>query len=107
MLNALGGAYGVRFLSELLKLAGDSSPQGLAFSKVEGLCEFLSDGYRVFAVMDDQLQNLETMLEVVRDPDILFLHTDLLHNSLVQDAPMHHWMPNTSRNEFLFAGSAC
>lgn len=77
-LNALGRAHGVSFRSELLHMNPSGWDGGVTNAKAEGLLRFRGEGYRTFAVVDNEPENIAAMQEADVDGEILFLHADTI-----------------------------
>ena len=86
-LNALGAACRVGFSSDLLYMNGDGNEARIAERKAEVLHELRGRGYRVFAVVDNEPFNIETMAHADEPGEILFLHADTLFLSPMRDTP--------------------
>jgi hypothetical protein len=80
-LNAMGRAYRVNFESRLLAMNPDVWDRNRAAVKVAALERFREQGYRIFAVVDNEPANIEAMLEADPDDEILFLHADTIFTS--------------------------
>jgi hypothetical protein len=79
-LNRLGREFRVSFRSDLLHM--NSGRFGsIARSKAEGLQSFRSRGYRVIAVIDNEPDNIATMMECDPEGETLFLHAETLFES--------------------------
>lgn len=77
-LNALGEEYRVNFSDDLLYMNRSGTlPEG----KVAGLRHFESMGFRIFAVIDNEPENLKAMDDSMPGRDILLLHADTLFES--------------------------
>jgi hypothetical protein len=80
-LNKLGQEYKVFFPDELLYMRpnnwGDDVPQ----AKVAGVRYFQQMGYRIFAFVDNEPDNLQLISEIDPDHEILLLHADTIFNS--------------------------
>jgi len=77
-LNKLGREYRVQFSSDLLFMREPDSSENVAEAKIVGIEYFREQGYRPFAMVDNQPQILEAVAN--RDPDheILLLHAGTL-----------------------------
>jgi len=86
-LNGLGDTYKVRFHDELLWM----NPRGwrgrVPESKVEGVAHFRSLGFHVFAVVDDEPENLRAIAEADPAREILLLHADTTFRSRRETLP--------------------
>lgn len=77
-LNDMGHAHGVSFQSELLHMNANGWDGGVNSAKAEGLRRFQDDGYRIFAVVDNEPENIAAMQDADGDAQILFLHADTI-----------------------------
>ncbi len=80
-LNALGEEYRVRFSSELLHMNPKGWEEGVVDTKVAALDAFRREGLRVFAVVDNEPDNIRSMAEADKAGEILFLHAHTLYES--------------------------
>ena len=62
-LNALGEEYRVEFSSELLHMNRRGWEEGVEATKVAALADFRRAGYRVFAVVDNEPDNIQAMAD--------------------------------------------
>ena len=86
-LNALGSDYNVRFASEYLHMNSRGWDQEVANSKAEGIRRFQKDGYRVFAMVDNEPANLMAIFEIDECKEILPLHAHTIFESNCSDLP--------------------
>lgn len=84
-LNALGRACRVAFSSDLLLMNADGNDARIAETKAAAIRRLRGCGYRIFAVVDNEPFNLETMAQADEDGEILFLHAETLFLSSVRD----------------------
>jgi hypothetical protein len=80
-LNEIGRSDGVTFHDHLLFMSPRSWGEGIAESKVEGICYFREAGYRVVAFVDNEPANLEAVADFDREGEILLLHADTVYSS--------------------------
>ena len=80
-LNALGEEYRVVFPSELLHMNPKGWEEGVVDTKVAALDAFRREGLRVFAVVDNEPDNIRSMAEADKAGEILFLHAHTLYES--------------------------
>jgi hypothetical protein len=80
-LNALGEEYRVEFESELLHMNPKDWEEDVVDTKVAALDAFRRQGYRVFAVVDNEPDNIRMMAEADTAGEILFLHAHTLYES--------------------------
>ncbi|MCH8310429.1 MAG: hypothetical protein IIB17_08045, partial [Chloroflexi bacterium] len=86
-LNALGRDYNVRFASEFLHMNPQGWDQGIPASKAEGIRRFQRDGYRVFAMVDNEPSYLMAIFELDECEEILPLHAHTIFESNCSDLP--------------------
>ncbi len=80
-LGELGREFRVGFPSELLALRPDDPAVTVEEAKVAALGRFAAEGYRIFAMVDNELRNIEAMAEADATGEILFLHADTMFES--------------------------
>ena len=81
-LNEIGKMYRVHFTDDLLHMNPRGWEQGVSKAKVEGVRYFQEAGYRVFAVVDNEPDNLQAVADNVdAGQDILFLHANTIFAS--------------------------
>jgi hypothetical protein len=80
-LNALGEEYRVEFSPELLHMNPKGWEEGVVDTKVAALDAFRGQGRRVFAVVDNEPDNIRSMAEADEAGEILFLHAHTLYES--------------------------
>jgi len=85
-LNALGREYRVAFDSALLLMNPNEWEQSVTAAKVDALRHLRAD-YRIVAVVDNEPENIEAMIDADVDPEILFLHADTLFSSRAGTTP--------------------
>lgn len=78
-LNRLGREHDVRFASDLLVMREDDDRRTVVAAKLAGIEYFRAGGYRPFAMVDNQPQNLEAV--AAQDPhgEILLLHAGMVY----------------------------
>ena len=86
-LNALGEHYNVTFTSEYLYMNPGDWEQGVPNSKIEGIRKFQADGYRIFAMVDNEPANLKAVYELDECDEILPLHAHTLFETDCGDLP--------------------
>ncbi len=86
-LNALGEEYRVEFSSELLHMNRRGWEEGVEATKVAALADFRRAGYRVFAVVDNEPDNIQAMADADTAGEILFLHAGTLYESARTPTP--------------------
>lgn len=80
-LNALGEEYRVGFAAELLHMNPRGWEEGVASTKIAALEAFRQQGWRVFAVVDNEPENIRSMVASDTSDEILFLHAHTLYES--------------------------
>jgi hypothetical protein len=80
-LNALGREYKVEFRADLLAMNAAGGEHDVIESKVAGLRTFANDGYRTFAVVDNEPAVIAALAEADESGEILFLHAQTLSES--------------------------
>jgi hypothetical protein len=88
-LNALGKAYRVSFTDELLHMNPGDWEQAVADAKVNGVRQFQATGYRVFAVVDNEPNNLKAISKIDPQQEILLLHANTIFESKRIRLPRH------------------
>jgi phosphoglycolate phosphatase-like HAD superfamily hydrolase len=86
-LNALGGRYRVEFDDEHLFMFDEDVHKSVPESKAAALLEFGAQGYRVFAVIDDEAANLAAMADLDYRGRTLFLHADTMFERASRSLP--------------------
>lgn len=77
-LNALGRHHRVTFDDELLFMRDAAAHETRAAAKVAGVEHFRAEGYQVFALVDNQPENLAAVASVDPAGEITLLHADTL-----------------------------
>jgi hypothetical protein len=80
-LNELGRQFKVRFSDDLLFMRPDDCEQDISSVKPEGIRHFKEMGYKVFAFVDNEPENLETVSRTDPEKEILLLHADTIFKS--------------------------
>ena len=80
-LNKLGHEYKVQFTDDLLVMRPDHWVADVPLAKVAGVKYFQDKGYRVFAFVDNEPDNLELIADIDPNDEILLLHADTIFNS--------------------------
>lgn len=87
-LNAWGKLHGAVFRDELLYMRSSHSVEDIAYAKVAGIDYFRQCGYRTFAFVDNEPDNLMAVSEADPDGEILLLHADTIFKSDVNSVPI-------------------
>ncbi len=80
-LNLLGREYGVWFRSDLIFMNKEGLDAKIPLIKVKGIEYFQSLGYKVFAFVDNEPENLKAIHDIDKDNEILLLHADTIFKS--------------------------
>lgn len=88
-LNALGKEYKVRFSDALLQMNPRGWEQEVDNAKVAGIRYFQAAGYRVFAFIDNEPDNLQAVSRIDPAQEILLLHADTIFESKRTSLPAH------------------
>jgi hypothetical protein len=86
-LNKLGDEYKVRFTNSLLYMNPHGWEENVADIKAAGVGCFQRDGYRVFAMVDNEPENLNAISKVDKEQEILLLHADTIFESKRRKLP--------------------
>ncbi len=86
-LNELGQEYRVRFAPSVLHMSSQDWGQGVREAKVAGVWHFQDVGYRVFAVVDNEPENLKAMAAADTRNEILMLHASTIFTSQRSENP--------------------
>ncbi len=81
-LATLGAHYGVRLSADFLHLASPEPGEATAAAKVRGVEHFRRQGFRVVAVVDDNVHQLQAIGEALADPGLKLVHAAGLVRSL-------------------------
>lgn len=88
-LNKLGNEYKVQFSDEFLHMNPLGWEQEVGNAKVAGVRHFQSEGYRVFAFVDNEPDNLQAVSKIDAEHEILLLHANTLFESKRTKLPAH------------------
>jgi len=80
-LNELGKEYKVKFTNDMLYMNPHGWDKEVANSKVSGIKHFQDSGYRIFAFIDNEPENLKGISEFNTNQNILLLHADTIFES--------------------------
>ncbi len=80
-LNKLGREHRVHFDSELLYMNPGGWGENVSNSKVEGVLHFRRKGFRIFAIIDNEPDNLRAISQIDPDQEILLLHANTIFES--------------------------
>lgn len=86
-LNQLGKLYKVRFENDLLFLNPFEGEKQVKRSKLHGLLHFKGMGFRIFAFIDNEPDNLNAVSRIDKDKEIILLHADTLFQSKRRKLP--------------------
>lgn len=88
-LNDLGKEYKVQFSDELLHMNPEDWNQKVEDAKVEGIYYFQKLGYRIFAFIDNEPENLKAVSKIDQKKEILLLHANTIFESKRTRLPSH------------------
>ena len=86
-LNFLGNEYKVEFSDRLLFMNRGFSDRTIPQVKVDGVNYFRNQGYRVFAMIDNEPENLQAISHMPTAQDVMLLHADTIFLSQRQHLP--------------------
>jgi hypothetical protein len=87
-LNKIGQEYKIHFSNALLYMMKPGAVnEDVVASKVEGMRHFQKAGYRIFAYVDNEPENLEAAAELDPDKQILLLHANTIFKSKRKKLP--------------------
>lgn len=86
-LNKIGEEYKVNFTSDLLYMNKMGWERDIPVSKVRGVHHYCRAGYRIFALVDNEPENLAAVAEVDPGRQILLLHADTIFKSKRKSLP--------------------
>ncbi len=88
-LNELGKEFKVRFSDELLHMNPQGRGQGVENSKVAGVRYFQEAGFRVYAFIENEPENLRAVSRINSQQEILLLHANTIFESKRTRLPSH------------------
>ena len=88
-LNELGKEYKVELADELLHMNPLGWEQEVGNAKVVGVKHFQTAGYRIFAFIDNEPDNLKAVSQIDPDQEILLLHANTIFESKRTRLPSH------------------
>ncbi len=88
-LNKLGREYKVEFTDELLRMSINSREEDVGNIKTAGIKRFQEKGYRIFAFVDNEPDNLKAVSEMDSTGEVLLLHADTIFESKRTKLPRH------------------
>lgn len=80
-LNELGEEFKVQFTDDLLYMNPQGWEKDVENSKVAGVRHFQEAGYRIFAFVDNEPDNLNAIAKIDPDKEILLLHANTIFES--------------------------
>lgn len=86
-LNELGLEYRVQFSEEFLYMNTKGWDEGVENAKAAGVRHYQEEGYRIFAMVDNEPQNLKAISKIDPDDEILLLHADTIFESKRDELP--------------------
>lgn len=88
-LNEVGQEYKVEFTDELLHMNPKDWEEEVQNSKVAGVRHFQEAGYRIFAFIDNEPENLKAVSKIAPEGKILLLHARTIFESKRTRLPSH------------------
>ncbi len=88
-LNQLGQTYKIRFEDSLLNMSSYTWGKHVPKSKVEGIQKFQDKGFRVFAFVDNEAENLSAVEKIDKKREIFLLHANTLFDSKRVSLPFY------------------
>ena len=88
-LNELGKEHRVRFSKALIHMNPSGWEQEVGMAKVAGIRNFQAAGYRVFAFIDNEPDNLQAVSRIDPRQEILLLHANTIFESRRTRVPAH------------------
>ena len=88
-INKLGKTYKVQFTDELLYMNPGGWEEDVENAKVKGIQHFIDQGYRIFAIIDNEPDNLKAIASIDGDEQFLLLHADTIFESKRARMPIH------------------
>jgi hypothetical protein len=86
-LNKLGEEYKVHFINDLLFMNPNGWGKGVSNVKAATVTGFRKGGYRVFAMVDNEPDNLSAVSQLDPNQEILLLHADTIFESKRRKLP--------------------
>lgn len=86
-LNEWGKLHDVFFPDDLLYMRRSHNIDGISHAKVAGMDYFKQSGYRIFAFLDNEPENLKAVSDADPDGTILLLHADTIFKSHIDNIP--------------------
>lgn len=86
-LNKLGEEYRVHFSDDLLYMNPHGWEKDVSNVKAAGVLHFQKAGYKVFAMLDNEPENLESILQADPHGEILLLHANTIFESKRKKVP--------------------
>jgi len=87
-LNKIGHRFKVSFENDLVYLNRSGRDNDIMASKAEGMAYFRKAGYRIFAFVDNEPENLEVVSSLDRQQQIMLLHADTIFRSQRHRMPL-------------------
>ncbi len=88
-LNTLGAEYKVQFTSGLLRMNPYGWRENVTGAKADAVRWFRGQGFRVFAMVDNEPANLAAVAEADPEREIMLLHADTIFDSQRKALPPH------------------
>ncbi len=94
-IGALGKAHNVNFQEDLLYMNANGCEHDVCASKAQGIYYFKNKGYRIFAVVDNEHENLTAIAQIDKDREILLLDA----NTIFDSNPEYHPLLETNEEK--------
>ena len=88
-LNRLGKEFKVKFASSLLFMNPLGGEQEVENSKVAGIQYFQERGFKIFAFIDNEPENLKAVSKIDQFREILLLHANTIFETNISGLPSH------------------
>ena len=86
-INEIGKQQKVLFTNDYLYMNPNEPEQPVEFAKVAGVRHYQKAGFRVFAMVDNEPENLKAISEINPDSQIVLLHADTIFESRRKKLP--------------------
>lgn len=80
-LNRLGKELKIHLPDDMLHMKPDAWEEDITLAKVMGVQHYRTKGYRIFAAVDNEPENLEAIARHFDEPELLLLHVDTISKS--------------------------
>lgn len=80
-LNKLGNKFKITFDEELIYMNPRGWEEGVEQTKISGIEYFRNKGFKIFAFVDNEPENLKAVSEIDQNSEILLVHADTIFES--------------------------